>query len=244
MTTVGRDVKTTWRKPVWAARILVRHATRGHNDRVMKLDSPWFDRIRVSRPSEEKREEPEVVSCDHPGCRQTGLYRAPKGRGRENEYWRFCMEHVRAYNQSYNFFSGMSDEDLKAYERDAHVGHRPTWQMGRGGASAETRNKADRSRGKNRGWASGFEFDDAFHMFDEDGPRSRPEPKRELKKVELKSLEAMNLSAGASPDEIKARYKELVKRLHPDANGGDRSTEEKLREIIQAYNYLRSAGLC
>ncbi|PZQ14124.1 MAG: molecular chaperone DnaJ [Ancylobacter novellus] len=211
----------------------------------MKLDSPWFDRIRVSR-AEERRAEPEVASCDHLGCSAAGIYRAPKGRGRENQYWRFCLEHVRVYNQSYNFFSGMSDDDLRAYERDAQVGHRPTWTMGRnGGASAETRNRADRSRGRNRGWASGFEFDDAFHMFDEEGgPRTRPEPKRELKKVELKSLEAMNLGSGATPDEIKARYKELVKRLHPDANGGDRSTEEKLREIIQAYNYLRSAGLC
>lgn len=243
---------TTRRLPVKAARdaghasrVLVRPRPDGHNGPVMKLDSPWFDRIRVARPSQEKRAEPEAAHCEHPGCRENGIYRAPKGRGRENEYWRFCLAHVRAYNQSYNFFQGMSDDDLRAYERDAHVGHRPTWQMGRnGGASAETRNRADRSRGRNRGWASGFEFDDAFHMFDEDGPKSRAEPKRELKKVELKSLEAMNLSSGAQPDEIKARYKELVKRLHPDANGGDRSTEEKLREIIQAYNYLRSAGLC
>lgn len=213
----------------------------------MKLDSPWFDRIRVARGERaEARPEPKTQGCDHPGCREAGVYRAPKGRDRENEYWHFCLEHVRAYNQSYNFFSGMSDEALRAYERDAHVGHRPTWSMGRnGGPSAEARNKADRRRGANRGWASGFEFDDAFHMFDEEGgPRAKAEPKRELKKVEMKSLEAMNLSAGATPDEIKARYKELVKRLHPDANGGDRSTEDKLREIIQAYNYLRSAGLC
>lgn len=211
----------------------------------MKLESTWFDRIRVSKDRSEAAPEPEAPRCDHPGCREIGVHRAPKGRDRENEYWRFCLQHVREYNQSYNFFSGMSDEALKAYERDAHVGHRPTWAMGRnGGPSAEARNKADRGRRKGRGWASGFEFDDAFHMFDEADGRARAEPKREIKKVELKSLEAMNLGAGASPDEIKARYKELVKRLHPDANGGDRGTEDKLREIIQAYNYLRSAGLC
>ena len=212
----------------------------------MKLDSPWFDRIRVAKSDDQRAQEPQTAECDHPGCRRTGLYRAPKGRDRENEYWRFCLDHVRAYNQSYNFFSGMSDDALRAYERDAHVGHRPTWAMGRnGGATPETRAKADRGRGRGRGWASGFEFDDAFHMFGEDGdPRVAREPKRELKKVELKSLEAMNLGAGASPEEIKARYKELVKRLHPDANGGDRGTEDKLREIIQAYNYLRSVGLC
>lgn len=212
----------------------------------MKLDSPWFDRIRVARG--ESRPQPQVARCDHPGCREPGLHRAPKGRDRENEYWRFCLAHVRAYNQNYNFFSGMSDEAVMAYQKDSQTGHRPTWTMGQNaaGATPEARAKAERARGgKNRGWASGFAFDDAFHMFDEDGPSGAPQkPERELKNVERKSLESLNLGASASGEEIKARYKELVKRLHPDANGGDRSTEDKLREIIQAYNYLRSAGFC
>jgi len=208
----------------------------------MKLDSPWFDRIRVSRSRSEERPEPKVALCQHPGCRAPGTYRAPKGRDRENDYWRFCLEHVRAYNSSYNFFAGMSDEDLRAYEKDAHVGHRPTWQMGRNGpASADARKQKGRQR--QRGWAGEFVFEDAFNVFGEERA-GRPEPERELKKVERKSLESLNLGASATADEIKARYKELVKRLHPDANGGDRSTEDKLREIIQAYNYLRSAGFC
>ncbi|MDR4307058.1 J domain-containing protein [Chelatococcus sambhunathii] len=209
----------------------------------MKLDSEWFDKVRVSRG--EERPEPEGARCQHPGCRDAGLYRAPKGRDRENEYWRFCLQHVREYNQSYNFFAGMSDEALRAYERDSHVGHRPTWAMGRnGGPSAEARNGADRRRGRNRGWAGNFSFEDEFGMFGEDGPQARPEPRREIKKVEMKSLEALNLGAGATRDEIRARYKELLIRFHPDTNGGDRGAEDKLREIIQAYNYLRSVGLC
>lgn len=207
----------------------------------MKLDSPWFDRIRVSR-AEEKRPEPKSARCDHPGCRAEGLYKAPKGRDRENEYWRFCLDHVRAYNHSYNFFTGMSDEALRAYEKDAHVGHRPTWSMGRNGSATPEQRKESR-KGKRKAWAGDFEFDDSFRIFDEGGP-SAAEPRRELKNVERKSLEALNLGASAGPDEIKARYKELVKRLHPDANGGDRGTEDKLREIIQAYNHLRTAGFC
>lgn len=211
----------------------------------MKLDSPWFDRIRISR--RDARREPQAPRCDHPGCREPAPHRAPKGRDRENEYWRFCLDHARAYNQSYNFFSGMSDEDLRAFEQDAKVGHRPTWSMGRNGpASAETRSRSARgARAGRRGWAGEFAFEDAFGVFGEDASgRADPSPRRELKKVERRSLEAMNLGAGARGDEIKARYKELVKRLHPDANGGDRSTEDKLREIIQAYNHLRSAGFC
>ena len=72
--------------------------------------------------------------------------------------------------------------------------------------------------------------------------RQEPEGRR-LKILERKALETLDLPEAATGAEIKSRYKTLVKRLHPDANGGDRSSEEKLRGIIQAYNTLRSAGL-
>ena len=68
-------------------------------------------------------------------------------------------------------------------------------------------------------------------------------PQRKLKPLEKKSLSALGLAEGADKDEIKTRFKALVKRHHPDANGGDRGSEEKLREIIQAYNYLKQVGL-
>ena len=77
-------------------------------------------------------------------------------------------------------------------------------------------------------------------------PGAPPAPastRRTLKPLELKSLEALDLTAAAERHEIKARFKELVKRHHPDANGGDKRSEDKLREIIQAYNYLKQAGL-
>ena len=68
-------------------------------------------------------------------------------------------------------------------------------------------------------------------------------PTRKLKPLEGKAVAALGLSQGAGKDEIKTRFKELVKKHHPDANGGDRGSEEKLREIIQAYNYLKQVGL-
>ena len=73
--------------------------------------------------------------------------------------------------------------------------------------------------------------------------RAGIEPTRKLKPLERKSLEALGLAEGADRAEIKARFKQLVKRHHPDANGGDKRSENKLREIIQAYNYLKQAGL-
>ena len=61
--------------------------------------------------------------------------------------------------------------------------------------------------------------------------------------MERKALETLLLPETASKSDIKSRFKELVKRHHPDSNGGDKASEEKLREIIQAYNYLKQAGL-
>src|SRR5262245_59586707 len=94
-------------------------------------DSPLFDRIRV-KPGEDRRPRTEGPTCNWQGCNHLATHRAPKGRLRENEYWRFCLEHVREYNQNYNFFAGMSDDAVAKYQKDAVTGHRPTWKMGTG----------------------------------------------------------------------------------------------------------------
>ena len=176
-----------------------------------------------------------------PGCSHAGEFRAPKGRGQEGRFWHFCLDHVRAYNATYNYFAGMPDDDVLAYQKAATTGHRPTWTMGV--------NPASQRRDEPRG-AAGPRVEDPFDMFG-DGRGFRrsagrqPSPRaRRLKILERKALETLDLPEAATGAEIKSRYKTLVKRLHPDANGGDRSSEEKLRGIIQAYNTLRSAGLC
>src|SRR5262249_61805727 len=97
----------------------------------MMSHSPLYDRIRV-KPGEDRRLQAERPCCDWPNCSEPASHRAPKGRNREREYWRFCLEHVREYNQSYNFFAGMSDEAVAKYQKEAVTGHRPTWKMGVG----------------------------------------------------------------------------------------------------------------
>ena len=99
----------------------------------MKFNSPLFDSIRV-KPDEGPPPANAGPACEWPGCKDRATHRAPKGRDRENEYWRFCLKHVREYNQSYNFFAGMSDDAVLAYQKDALTGHRPTWKMGTGKA--------------------------------------------------------------------------------------------------------------
>src|SRR5256885_10905186 len=95
----------------------------------MKLDSPLFNRIRV-KPEQDRRPRGGAPVCQWPSCALEATHRAPKGRLREREYWRFCLDHVREYNHSYNYFAGMSDDAVARYQKDAVTGHRPTWKMG------------------------------------------------------------------------------------------------------------------
>lgn len=202
----------------------------------MKLDSAYFDKIRIDHGSE-PRPEPAARACQMRGCAGSGTHRAPKGRHAEGEYFWFCLDHVREYNKSYNYFSGMNDAAIQAYQREAIIGHRPTWQMGVNGR--------DPLKTKPRGRTFTGETKDPFHLFGEGFQTRGPEPeKRKVRNMEARSLATLGLDMSAGPADIKARYKELVKRHHPDANGGDRSLEDRLREIIQAYSYLKTAGFC
>jgi len=208
----------------------------------MKLNSKYFDCIRV-KPDEDLLQREEHPTCDWKGCSNPALHRAPMGRGREGKFFKFCMDHVRAYNKSYNYFDGMSDDEVAGFQKAAATGHRPTWSMGTHAPGSGGKNdKANPS-----GFMHGFDVDDAYGFFgaDEKNQRSRDRsPARPIRNVERRCLKALDLDADAAPHEIKTRYKDLVKRHHPDRNGGDRRSEDKLREVLQAYNYLRQAGLC
>jgi len=208
----------------------------------MKFDSPLFDRIRV-KPDQDRRRRATQPACEWPGCTASASHRAPKGRTQEKEYWCFCLEHVREYNHTYNFFAGMSDEAIARYQKDAVIGHRPTWKMGMLGGRRAKKPTFGRFSAEN-------DADDPFEMFREFGARPRhaksrgEAEKRAVRNAERRAFHVLGLEIDAERPEIKARFKELVKRHHPDANGGDRTSEDKLREIIEAYNYLKSAGYC
>ncbi len=193
----------------------------------MKLDSKYFDSIRA-KPADAQPARTGEPACQWKGCQAAGQHRAPMGRGREGQYYLFCLDHVRQFNASYNYFEGWSNADVEAFQKDAVIGHRPTWRTDLG------------RRGYRDGLGRGFEDPHAFFSHRDRRPDG---PARRLKPLERKSLETLDLAEGADRVRIKARFKELVKLHHPDANGGDKRSENKLREIIQAYNYLKQAGL-
>ena len=178
-----------------------------------------------------------TATCGWPGCRAAGTHRAPKGRGRDGEYLFFCLDHVREYNHSYNYFAGMSDDEVAAWQKAAITGHRPTWKMGVGSGLHGAMFKAEIAYN-----AGEFAFGNPFRVFGENA--AEPAKERTVRNGERKALAALGLDVDATKLEIKARFKTLAKRHHPDVNGGDTSSEEKLRDIITAYNYLKGAGLC
>ncbi|MFS8036226.1 J domain-containing protein [Xanthobacter sp. AM11] len=208
----------------------------------MKLDSPFFDRIRVKPGDDRQRRRTALNGCQWPGCTAEGTHKAPKGRHQEGQYWQYCLDHVKAYNQSYNYFAGMSDDAVYAYQKDALTGHRPTWRMGTKSDQPDERRQAFAETARDQGMRDPFGFTaEMGGSFRAD----RPEPDgRIVRTLERRALEVMGLEMSAGAAEIKARYKELVKLHHPDANGGDRSSEDRLRSVIQAYNNLKQAGFC
>jgi curved DNA-binding protein CbpA len=207
----------------------------------MKLDSKYFDRIRT-RGTAKARPEPTVPVCQWDGCCEKGTHRAPVGRNAENEYFMFCVDHVRQYNKGYNYFSGLSDGEIARYQKEALTGHRPTWTVG---VNKAARASPLHSQARSGSAASAARMRDPFGFFNEARTRSRPQTRqRKLKSLEAKAFETLGLDGNAAADDIKTRYKALVKKHHPDANGGDRSSEERFRAVVQAYQLLKQSGFC
>ncbi|MGD9966286.1 MAG: J domain-containing protein [Hyphomonadaceae bacterium] len=196
---------------------------------------PKFVDIRVKKPDAATLDrEPEDRPCDHIGCQRAGLHRAPKSRDRGGEYWHFCTGHAADYNKRWNYFEGMSDADLANFQKQEETGHRPTWTFRSG--------RLDRFSAAMRGFKGGAA--DPFGMFGgEPANRPAPEAKRRLTRLQGLALEAMSLEENATALQIRARYAELVKRWHPDSNGGDRGAEQNLQRVLKAYQTLKAAGL-
>lgn len=209
---------------------------------MMNLTSKYFDRIRI-KPCRDEVLQPR--SCAQSGCVCQADYRAPKYRAsapqRPEDYHWFCLNHVRDYNRSFNYFDGMNDEQVADYIKANLTGHRPTWVLGAHPwtARAATNDEPEGDNG-NPAWR------DSFEVFGTDTNNQRRSgkdaPRHEPRNQERKSLRVLGLDETTAISAIKAHYKQLVKQNHPDLNAGDRGGEDRLKEIIQAYNYLKFSG--
>ena len=177
-----------------------------------------------------------LQSCQWPGCDGHGEHRAPKSRDELNIYLWFCLEHIRQYNKSWNYYDGMNDTEVEEDKRHDTVWNRPSWQLG-----------------TNAG-AFGFGAQaDPFEIFGENGasgPRNgngngngtaEHAARPPVSKEEEHAYRTLGLDYPVNADDIKTRYKALVKEPHPDANKGAKASEERLKDINQAYHVLREA---
>ena len=162
--------------------------------------------------------------CAVTGCHTEATYKAPKSPGELDRYYWFCLEHVREYNASWDFYAGMDESQIEAHRRQDVTWRRPTWPLG-------SRQAADLDSGR-------LPFEDPFELLDQRAARRAVTgvPRNKIDEA----LDVLGLSAPVSAEDAKARYIDLVKRLHPAANGGDKTAEERLKLVNEAYGTLKN----
>ncbi|MBP8931905.1 J domain-containing protein [Paracoccus lutimaris] len=166
--------------------------------------------------------------CDKEGCNEPGQYRAPKNPRNLDDYFWFCKDHVREYNANWNYFQGQSEAEFQEFLDNATVWERPTKPFGR--AAQEQK------------WAR-HGIDDPLEILGANGtnPEVRNRSTRKLPPTERKALEILEAKDSWTRAEIRKQYKSLVKDLHPDMNGGDRSDEDRLQEVVWAWDQIKDS---
>ncbi|ASP30767.1 molecular chaperone DnaJ [Qipengyuania flava] len=177
--------------------------------------------------------------CAHPRCSEPGEYRAPGGRGHGFDgpgEWRWlCLEHVREFNAGYDWFEGMSAEEVFAAQSPASG-----WR---------TESPSFRPTAGVDGMPRWSDFDDPLDAISARASGIKSRARREAEMAmdgrfsleEAEALETMGLGLDTDRKGLRRRYSELVRRYHPDRNGGDRQYETRLNRVVEAYQTLRKA---
>jgi hypothetical protein len=205
----------------------------------MSAKQPFEFDIRVSADKKRRTKgrrgmsgafETSTRQCEHPGCAEPGQYRAPKSPDSLDDYWWFCRDHVREYNLKWNFFAGKTEEEWERHLDAARVWERPTKPFGK---VAE----------EDRAWAR-HGVQDPHEILGQNATRNPGRVStgtRRLPPTERKALEILDARDHWSRTEIRKQYKSLVKDLHPDMNGGDRSDEDRLQEVVWAWDQIKDS---
>jgi hypothetical protein len=168
-------------------------------------------------------------NCEHPGCEEAGKYRAPRAPDVLDEYLWFCKDHVREYNQKWSFFDGTTEAELNAQRSKDRVWERKTKPM---------------SDPEQRAWAR-LGIEDPHQVLGQNATRNPGKSAnghtRKLPPTERKAIEILEAKDHWTKAEIRKAYKALIKVLHPDMNGGDRSDEEKLQEVVWAWDQVKDS---
>ncbi|MFD2206917.1 J domain-containing protein [Kiloniella antarctica] len=165
--------------------------------------------------------------CDVKGCPESGEFRAPKSRTKLNNYYWFCLKHVREYNATWNYCKDMGIEEVDNLRRNDAVWGKPTWPLN----GSKPSSYAYRMDELGKAWRS---FAGTDETQAKKAQKYIPEPERQaIHDLGLQSLESWK--------DIKKSYLKLVKELHPDTNGGLKSAEDQLKKVNLAYSLLKKS---
>jgi len=172
-------------------------------------------------------EQKSFKKCDADKCQEKGEYKAPKSRILLNEYFFFCLNHIKEYNKSWDFYKGMTVDQIEKSMRNDTVWDRPSWPL----------------KGKYK-----IDFDE-FNEYAEEYLNNEPNKTHQnyfknklsnenLTSDEAKAVKTLELKIPLSLEKIKKNYKKLVKIFHPDVNGNNKKAEEKFKQINESYKLL------
>jgi hypothetical protein len=167
-------------------------------------------------------------ACEWSKCCNKGTHRAPKSRNELNSFLWFCKNHARDYNKSWNYYDGMSDCDVEADIRNDTVWQRPTWRLGTNGSeNLETMVNFD-------------SIHDRFDVLYNSRPKINSHSANETiyNSEQIHALAIFGLERPGDTESIKQRYKKLVKQYHPDTKGLEENSDEKIKDVNQAYKIL------
>lgn len=207
-----------------------------------------FIDVRVNPPGGRRKSGAYVQRCERKGCDELGICKAPKPFAArtiqvpgqkvvdQDNFW-FCQRHAAEYNETYDFFDGMTEDEITQFQASAGFGHKPTWRFGGGPVGAAGR--AARMNNP-RSWRGAKDWLYNGHTGDKTQQQERANDRTRLQK---RALDEMGLPHNAEPAHIRERYGALIKQYHPDSNGGDRSMEHRLHVVIRAFKALKASGL-
>jgi hypothetical protein len=202
----------------------------------MTPDSKIFVGLRSTRKKPAATRQTSSIECQWDGCENGATHKAPVGRDGEGLYLMFCAAHLKEYTAGYNFAPNLSSPQTARYQREAAEGSRKTFGT-RVTSAAEVPLPSTARSG------SAKALNARAHTLARNGSKPAA-PVRKLKVLEAKAFDTLGLPYDATPEEIRARYKQRLKMHHPDANQGDRNSEDRLQASIDAHKILKLNGFC
>jgi len=165
--------------------------------------------------------------CDKEDCNEKGEYKAPKSRIILNEYYYFCLKHVKEYNKSWDFYKGLTVNQIEQAMRKDTIWDRPSWPLkGKPSKIMDQINEL---------------LNNDYNFFEKDSHYGFYKNKlidETLTKEQNNALKLLELKLPVDLNQIKKKYKKLVKIFHPDVNGNNKEAENKFKEINESYKIL------